>query len=181
MALLDITQPDLNTNKEWEFSVNGIYHSKNIFDWCFSKKLKEEKTEVYEDVVSGNIEEEKIKYILEVDEEIMFSSIEDDSKLENYVFSLDENSTNDNTEDSFNGDFTQGDLDKAVNEFEDELDKTDIDKINNLSICDDTVRFNELMLFIGEVIDVMPEETKDKFSKSEHYDSYMHFLKLLKK
>ena len=111
----------------------------------------------------------------------MFSSNEDDNRLKNYVFSLDENATNDHTEDGFNGDFSQVDLDKALTEFEDKLDKTDIDNINSSSICDDTDRFNDLMLFISEVIDVMPDDTKEKFSKSEHYDSYIHFLKCVKK
>ena len=181
MALLNITQPDININKEWQFSVNGVDTLKNIFDWTFSKQLKEEKTEVNDYIADEEIKEEKIKFILKVDEEVMFSSNEEDNRLKNYVFSLDENSTNDHIEDGFNGDFTQGDLDKAVNEFEDDLDKTDIDKINTASICDDTDRFNDLMLFIGEVIEIMPEDIKEKFSKSEHYDSYMHFLKCLER
>lgn len=80
---------------------------------------------------------------------------------------------------SFNGEFTQDNLDNAIKRYEDGVDNSihlakEVDVIVSLY---DANRLSNMLSFIDNIIKELPEDKQSEFAKSEHYDTYIYFVK----
>ena len=81
--------------------------------------------------------------------------------------------------DSFNGEFSQDNLDNAIKRYEDGVDSsTHLAKEIDVMVSSYEVnRLSSMLSFIDDIIKSLPEDKQLEFAKSEHYDAYMYFVK----
>ena len=81
--------------------------------------------------------------------------------------------------DSFNGEFSQDNLDNAIKRYEDGVDSsTHLAKEIDVMVSSYEVnRLSNMLSFIDDIIKSLPEDKQLEFAKSEHYDAYMYFVK----
>ena len=160
----------ISINNENDSNKNDDNQIKSIenFDSIDSEELLNAKETKMPEEKELKIEEQNIDLNAKVDEE--FSLNKDDSILTNEKINQKENGKED-----FDGEITQMDLDLAEKLFEtgDQKNNEDYGPKHDLLLSEnDVVKFRKLFSYFKIIVDKLPKESLNDFSKTEFYDTY---------
>ena len=160
----------ISINNENDSNKNDDNQIKSIedFDSIDSEELLNAKETKMPEEKELKIEEQNIDLNAKVDEE--FSLNKDDSILTNEKINQRENGKED-----FDGEITQMDLDLAEKLFEtgDQKNNEDYGPKHDLLLSEnDIVKFRKLFSYFKIIVDKLPKESLNDFSKTEFYDTY---------
>ena len=160
----------ISINNENDSNKNDDNQIKSIedFDSIDSEELLNAKETKMPEEKELKIEEQNIDLNAKVDEE--FTLNKDDSILTNEKINQRENGKED-----FDGEITQMDLDLAEKLFEtgDQKNNEDYGPKHDLLLSEnDIVKFRKLFSYFKIIVDKLPKESLNDFSKTEFYDTY---------
>ena len=160
----------ISINNENDSNKNDDNQIKSIedFDSIDSEELLNAKETKMPEEKELKIDEQNIDLNAKVDEE--FTLNKDDSILTNEKINQRENGKED-----FDGEITQMDLDLAEKLFEtgDQKNNEDYGPKHDLLLSEnDIVKFRKLFSYFKIIVDKLPKESLNDFSKTEFYDTY---------
>ena len=160
----------ISINNENDSNKNDNNQIKSIedFDSIDSEELLNAKETKMPEEKELKIDEQNIDLNAKVDEE--FTLNKDDSILTNEKINQRENGKED-----FDGEITQMDLDLAEKLFEtgDQKNNEDYGPKHDLLLSEnDIVKFRKLFSYFKIIVDKLPKESLNDFSKTEFYDTY---------